>query len=68
MCRLLLFSGVCAVLTPFAAASAADGAPVYDPPGRCIAEFNSIWRQDEDGRWRVIFDKGCHAFPAEGER
>jgi hypothetical protein len=23
-----------------------------------VATFNSIWRLDADGQWRVIFDKG----------
>jgi len=35
--------------------------PVRDPTGRQIATFNSIWRRDPDGRWRVVFDKGCPA-------
>jgi ketosteroid isomerase-like protein len=33
--------------------------PVRDPDGKQIGTFNSIWRRDADGRWRVIFDKGC---------
>jgi ketosteroid isomerase-like protein len=33
--------------------------PVRDPEGKQIGTFNSIWRRDADGRWRVIFDKGC---------
>jgi ketosteroid isomerase-like protein len=33
--------------------------PVKGPDGRQIGTFNSIWRRDADGRWRVIFDKGC---------
>jgi ketosteroid isomerase-like protein len=32
---------------------------VFDPEGRRIGTFNSVWRQDADGRWRVVFDKGC---------
>lgn len=32
---------------------------VWDPAGKQIGTFNSIWRLDADGRWRVIFDKGC---------
>lgn len=32
--------------------------PVHDPKGRQIARFNSIWRQESPGRWRVVFDKG----------
>ncbi len=33
--------------------------PVFDPEGTRVATFNSIWRLEGDGRWRVIFDKGC---------
>ena len=32
---------------------------VRDLTGRQIATFNSIWRRDPDGHWRVVFDKGC---------
>lgn len=33
--------------------------PVRDPSGKQTAVFNSIWRREPDGRWRVVFDKGC---------
>jgi len=33
--------------------------PVRNPAGATIGTFNSIWRRDADGRWRVVFDKGC---------
>ncbi len=33
--------------------------PVRDPQGRRIGTFNSIWRREVDGRWKVLFDKGC---------
>jgi ketosteroid isomerase-like protein len=33
--------------------------PVLDPAGRQIGTFNSIWRRESDGSWRVVFDKGC---------
>ncbi len=33
--------------------------PVRDPTGQQVGTFNSIWRRDPDGRWRVVFDKGC---------
>ena len=32
--------------------------PVRDPAGKPIARFNSIWRQEAAGVWRVVFDKG----------
>lgn len=33
--------------------------PVFDAAGKRIGTFNSIWRLESDGRWRVVFDKGC---------
>jgi ketosteroid isomerase-like protein len=33
--------------------------PVLDPDGNRIGTFNSVWRRDVDGQWRVVFDKGC---------
>lgn len=32
--------------------------PVFDPEGKHIADFNSIWRREPDGRWLVVFDRG----------
>lgn len=32
---------------------------VRNTAGEVVARFNSIWRLDVDGEWRVIFDKGC---------
>lgn len=33
--------------------------PVRDPDGKRIGTFNSIWRRETEGVWKVIFDKGC---------
>ena len=33
--------------------------PVHDPKGELIGRFNSIWRLEPDGRWRVVFDRGA---------
>lgn len=38
---------------------ALSSGPVRDPEGNRVGTFNSIWRREADGRWRVIFDKGC---------
>jgi ketosteroid isomerase-like protein len=38
---------------------ALSSGPVRDPEGKPIGTFNSIWRREAGGRWRVIFDKGC---------
>jgi hypothetical protein len=32
---------------------------VFDPNGKKVGSFNSIWRREQDGRWKIIFDKGC---------
>lgn len=32
--------------------------PVRDPSGKVFATFNSIWRLEAPGVWRVVFDKG----------
>ena len=33
--------------------------PVHDPKGELIGTFTTVWRLETDGKWRVIFDKGC---------
>ncbi len=38
---------------------AISSGPVRDPAGKQISTFSSIWRLENDGRWRVVFDKGC---------
>lgn len=37
---------------------AISSGPVYSPAGEVVGRFNSIWRKDADGEWRVVFDKG----------
>jgi ketosteroid isomerase-like protein len=32
--------------------------PVYDPSGKLVSNFTSVWRLEKDGKWRIIFDKG----------
>lgn len=38
---------------------ALSSGPVRDPAGRRIGTFNSIWRREADGKWRVVIDHGC---------
>ena len=33
--------------------------PVRDENGKMTGRFSSVWRLEPDGRWRVIFDRGC---------
>jgi ketosteroid isomerase-like protein len=37
--------------------------PVKDPSGQVVNIFNSVWRRAKDGRWKIVFDKGCHCVP-----
>ena len=37
--------------------------PVFDPEGKQTGTFQSVWRRTSDGRWEVIFDKGCPYCP-----
>jgi ketosteroid isomerase-like protein len=32
--------------------------PVLDAHGKLIANYNSIWRREPNGEWKIIFDKG----------
>lgn len=32
--------------------------PVWDPSGKLISRYNSIWRLEAPGVWRIVFDKG----------
>jgi ketosteroid isomerase-like protein len=38
---------------------AISSGPVKRPDGTRTGTFNSIWRREKDGQWRVVFDKGC---------
>jgi ketosteroid isomerase-like protein len=38
---------------------AISNGPVFDPSGKKVGSFSSIWRREPDGRWQIIFDKGC---------
>jgi ketosteroid isomerase-like protein len=47
-------------------ALAHSSGPVFNPAGERIATFNSVWRLDADGRWRIVFDKGSRDCPPRG--
>ena len=32
--------------------------PVFDPTGKRVGSFTSIWRQEAPGVWRIVFDTG----------
>jgi len=41
--------------------------PVWDELGR-FQTYTSIWRKNNDGKWRVIFDKGDRYCPKQSEK
>ena len=50
-----------------------SGGPVHDAAGKVVGRFNSIWRLEAPGRWKIVFDRGdappceCAAAPADGK-
>jgi ketosteroid isomerase-like protein len=38
---------------------AMSSGPVLDPSGKRIGTFNSVWRRDGTGPWKIVIDKGC---------
>ena len=35
--------------------------PVRDPAGKRIGTFNSVWRREAHGHWKIVLDNGCPA-------
>lgn len=42
---------------------ALSSGPVFNSSGEQFGVFNSIWRRNDDGQWKVIFDKGGQYCP-----
>jgi ketosteroid isomerase-like protein len=44
--------------------------PVFDASGSVTARFQSIWRREPSGEWRIVFDRGypvCDPPPGGGD-
>jgi ketosteroid isomerase-like protein len=35
--------------------------PVYDANGKRFGTFNSVWRRETGGAWKIVLDNGCPA-------
>ena len=37
---------------------ASSSGPVYGADGKVTSRFNSIWRREPSGQWKIVFDRG----------
>jgi ketosteroid isomerase-like protein len=44
---------------------AMSSGPVRDPSGKRTGTFNSVWRRETDGKWKIVLDNGCPACNCE---
>src|SRR5205823_13347648 len=40
---------------------AMSSGPVRNPDGKRIGTFNSVWRRERKGQWKIVLDNGCPA-------
>ena len=38
--------------------------PVRDRTGKRVGTFNSVWRREKNGEWKIILDSGCPPCPS----
>lgn len=43
---------------------ALSSGPVRNPEGKVVSRYQSIWRREAGGTWRIVFDKGSPVCPA----
>jgi ketosteroid isomerase-like protein len=42
--------------------------PVFNPAGKRVGTYTSIWRREPSGEWKIIFDRGCPACDCEAQK
>ena len=45
---------------------AMSSGPVRDPSGKRTGTFNSVWRLESGGKWKIVLDNGCPACDCTG--
>ena len=38
---------------------ALSSGPVFNGDGKRVGTFNSVWRRESDGNWKIVIDNGC---------
>ena len=46
---------------------AMSSGPVRDPSGKRVGTFNSVWRREPNGEWKIVLDNGCPACNCEAK-